>query len=140
MCNHKHNLLNSTELSKEEKKELKIHGKTKITKEFLDLFDLNKIKANETKEAYRTLYTSQSILYTMHYKLNSSKEIGVKFFTFNSISQEYCQVESCDWCKKYNKKKFSYEQAKALLENSNCQCHSTNKFYFDFVPEIQLDF
>ena len=113
---HKTNSEDETQLTKEEKQELGLNVRMKITKEFIDLFDKNKLKEINPKHIYEQFYVSVISRINTEISVLKLKNADIKEIELNT------ELGDCDWCKELNNIILPTEEVLKLVQNPQCTC------------------
>jgi len=126
---HKTNSEDETQLTKEEKQELGLNVRMKITKEYVELFDKNKIKEINPKNEFQLFCVSVISRVNTEISVLKLKNAGIEEIEVNT------ELGDCDWCKELNNKILATEEVLKLVQNPKCTC----RYSLITRPIIKLD-
>lgn len=114
-------------LTVDEKKNLNINTKYKVSQEMLGFFDMGAIKSNtfltkHPKEFFSDLYNRVFFKVSKIRDINNMKKIGIKEVKFKIIGG---RNKPCEWCISQNNKMFRIDNVIKIIEN-NCSCPYNN--------------
>ena len=113
---HQINLLDGTPLTKEEKQELGLNVRMKITKEYVELFNKNKIKEINPKDELQRFIASVISRVNAEISVLKCKNAGIQ-------EMELCSaIGDCDWCRKLENKILPIDEVLELVKNPQCTC------------------
>lgn len=104
-------------LSSEEKGKLEINKRVKISRELIEVFNLDKIIGKNPKELLSNLQNQVRNKSNMINSIRKSKEAGFKSIKLLNTGGE----RSCKWCITNDNKKIKIDDAIKLIDK-NCKC------------------
>ncbi|TLS71986.1 hypothetical protein FE246_06060 [Aliarcobacter thereius] len=123
------NILNNTILSVEEKRNLGINTRSKVSKETLDLFILENLDDNIFQSKHPKDFISD-FYYRVHFKVN--KIIELKRLNDIEVKELKYHItgihKTCKWCIDKDNKKFKTNEILSLIDK-NCLCDYNKSFF-----------
>lgn len=118
-------------LSVEEKKELGINPRLKLTKEYIGVLSEDGIRLEYPREVLKNIYLRATFK-----KLREEEYLKFQALKITKIKLKTAGVEECDWCKNMQKKEFLSNEEIRCFINNECQCVPYSKCYLEPVIDF----
>jgi len=125
-------LSNNNLLTIEEKKELGLNTRLKISHDLINIFDLEKLDNKNPKDLLN------NFLYSIRNKVSSAIELNeTSFSNIKFVKLSSCMDErDCSWCKENDGKLFLTHEAFEIM-NENCKCDYFRGVFIAHFEELK---
>ncbi|MDA3049070.1 hypothetical protein OFO03_06290 [Campylobacter sp. JMF_02 ED1] len=121
-------------LSIEEKRNLGLNTRLKISKGLVDFFEFDKLKGLNPKDEVNKLCLRLFHYFSLIRKIKKFKEMNIKKIEFFCVDDE----RTCEFCKSNNGKKFDINDDLADFVDDHCTCYKNMRVGGEFVFNYEL--